>query len=74
MLDRAEAYGQLVPSIPLPHVSPSARQPFRSLHRISAVKRDKVQTTKINFKDADGKTTSKLFTFEHVLKTFKPLS
>ena len=52
----------------------SPRHPSRSLCRINQVKRDKMQTTKINFKDADGKMTSKLFTFEHVLKTFKPLS
>ena len=55
------------------HPSPGP-QPSHSLLRINQVKCDKVQTTKINFKDADGKMTSNLFKFEHVLETFKPLS
>jgi hypothetical protein len=36
--------------------------------------RDKNQTTKIGFKDADGKTSTELFKFSHVVETFKPLS
>ena len=47
---------------------------LRCLSRIMQVGRDKLQTTRLNFKDADGKSSSKYFEFEHVSKTFKPLS
>ena len=68
MLDRAESLRAAI-AIHRPHSALSLAP-----HRITAVQRDKKQTTKINFKDADGKTTSKLFRFEHVVKTFKPLT
>ena len=69
MLDRAESL-RAAGAIHPPHITP----PARSLLRITQVQRDKKQTTKITFKDADGKTSTELFEFAHVLKTFKPLS
>ena len=44
------------------------------LLRITQVQRNKKQTTKLVFKDADGKSSTELFTFAHVAKQFKPLS
>ena len=44
------------------------------LSRIVQVGRDKQQTTKLNFKDADGRSSSQYFEFNHVANTFKPLS
>jgi len=42
--------------------------------RIKQVAKDRVQTTTIQFKDADGKYTTECFQFLHVAKSFKPLS
>ena len=62
-----------------PHLLPpcttaltSTHTPF--CHRITKVQRDSLRTTKITFKDADGKTSTHRFQFAHVLQSFKPLT
>ena len=42
--------------------------------KIISVARNKQQVTKLNFKDADGKTSAQYFKFDHVAATFRPLS
>lgn len=42
--------------------------------RIEQVQRNKDQTTKIKFKNAEGKYSTHYFTFAHVLASFKPLT
>ena len=42
--------------------------------KIKSVARNRQQATTVIFKDADGKTESHHFTFEHVAASFKPLS